>query len=247
MRRFRLAWLTLLVAVLAMAADTPLPPPPQRWVTDGAGVLSESVVRTLDARLERYESQTGHQLLVWTGKSTGGEPLEEWSARTFEAWRVGRKGIDDGLVVFLLAEDRRIRIEVGYGLEPVVTDAQASRLLRDVALPALRAGDADRAVTGTVEGLISLIGGEEGAQPARARAPPMETGQKLLLGILGLIVLVIFITHPSFALWLLVNILSGSRGGGRSGRGGGGSWGGGGGGFSGGGGRSGGGGASGSW
>ena len=176
--------------------------------------------------------------------------------RAFAAWRVGRKGLDDGVAVFILAADRRVRIEVGYGVEDRVPDAVAARIIGDQMIPRLRAGDQDGAARAGVSGVLEAVGGETGAPRDVTRAPgaPPELGwgQLLLLGLIGILVLGFIVTNPRLALMLLTTIASNSgRGGGNwggGGFGGGGGWGGGGGGgFSGGGGRSGGGGASGSW
>ncbi len=246
--------LVALAASAATAAQTRagIPPSPSRWATDQAGFLSPQTVEALDARLENYERQTGHQLLVWIGRTIGPDQvLEDWAVRAFEAWKVGRAGLDDGLVLFILADDRKVRIEVGYGLEDKVPDAYAFRVINNILAPGIRAGRPDEAVDAAVTALIGYIGGDANA----AGAEPRRDGDAKAKRIFGLVVFVIiafiFITNPSLAFWLLLNILSG--GGGRGGRGGGGwggggwSGGGGGGGFSGGGGHSGGGGASGGW
>jgi uncharacterized protein len=206
-------------------------------------LLSAAARAALDARLEAYERQTGHQVLVWIDRTTGDVPIEDFAVRTFEKWGVGRKGIDDGLVLFIFNEDRRARIEVGYGLEDRVPDAVASRVIREILIPKLQAGDADSAVSSAVAALLTAIGGEsEGAAQSPHRAVPREAprlglGQIIFFGLLGIGFLVLLVTHPSLALFLLFSILSGGRGGGGFSGGG----------FSGGGGRSGGGGASGSW
>ena len=241
----------------AQASATSTPPSPTRFVTDGAGFLSAPAQDELEQRLARYERDTGHQVLLWIGQTTGGEPLESWAVRAFAAWRVGRKGLDDGVAVFILAADRKVRIEVGYGLEDRVPDAVAARIIGDQMIPRLRAGDRDGAARAGVSGVLQAVGGETGAPRDVTRAPgaPPELGwgQLLLLGLVGILVLGFIVTNPRLALMLLTTIASNSgRGGGNWGGGGfgggGGSWGGGGGGgFSGGGGRSGGGGASGSW
>jgi uncharacterized protein len=262
--------LLLLGAGAAGAVDTSkVPPAPRRWVTDGAGLLSPQARQQLDLQLEDYQRRTGHQVLVWIGDTTGAVPIEDFANATFQAWRVGRKGIDDGLVLFVMAKDRKVRFEVGYGLEGRLPDAIASRIIREILAPRLQAGDADGAIAAVVAAATAAIDGRDwlaagGAAPPGAgatagpgagegRPVPMAPGERvrrvahqlslpqmILLGILGLAVLFFLITHPSFALWLLFNILSGRGGGGDGGGGGGG-------GFSGGGGRSGGGGASGSW
>ena len=140
-----LAGLLLLAASLgALAAEAPLPAPPVRWATDNAGFLSPGAVSRLDARLEGFERASGHQILLWIGDTTGETPIEDWAVKTFAAWKVGRKGLDDSLVVFVLAKDRKIRIEVGHGLEGMVPDAVASRVIREVFAPRIQAGDPPR-------------------------------------------------------------------------------------------------------
>jgi uncharacterized protein len=237
------------LAGLWAAAQPGIPPAPSRWATDETGFLSRQTVEALDARLENYEKQTGHQLLVWIGRTLGPNAvLEDWAVKAFEAWKVGRKGLDDGLVLFIFAEDRKIRIEVGYGLEDKVPDAYAYRVINNILAPGFRAGRPDEAVDAAVTALTGYISGNEnaaGEETGRPRGRGMSSIKGVFTGIIVLIVIILFITNPSLAFWLLIPIRSG---GGRGGRGGGG-WGGGGGGggFSGGGGMSGGGGASGGW
>ena len=233
------------------AAQSGIPPAPDRWATDTAGFLSRQTTESLDVRLENFERSTGHQVLVWIGRTLGeNQVLEEWAVRTFEAWKVGRRGLDDGLVLFIFAGDRKIRIEVGYGLEDEVPDAYAFRVINNILIPGFRDGRPDEAVDRAVTALLGYISGGEPPAAEDGREPRgVSRINKVFGGIVFLIVLFILITNPTLALWLLINILGGGGRGGGWGGGGGGGWGGGGGGggFSGGGGRSGGGGASGSW
>lgn len=244
-----LGWLHLLLLCsgVSLAATWVAPPAPSDWVTDQVGFLSAPVRRSLNERLSRYEKETGRQVIVWVGSTTEGVPLEEWAVRTFEAWGIGHKGKDDGLALFVFASERRLRIEVGYGLEGLVPDAVANRIIQEEAVPRLRAGDADGAISATVSTVLAALGGEGGAAPQRPqfavgrRGAPLSLGQLILFGVLGLALLIFVVTHPRLALLFLVQMMNSNR----SHRGG---WGGGGGGgFGGGGGRSGGGGASGSW
>jgi uncharacterized protein len=230
-----------LAVLAALAAATPIPPSPTRWVEDHAGFLSEATRATLDARLQGYEQATGHQVVVWIGRSIEGASLDDWAVRTFAAWQLGRKGHDDGIAIFILADDRKIDIEVGYGLEGEVPDAVASRIIRDVMTPRLRAGDRDGAVTAGVDAVLAAIEGHPWAGAATNVQPERKTSPlSWALGALGLIGFLIFaIKYPRMALFLLWTVMR---------RGGGGGFGGGGnGGFGGGGGRSGGGGARGGW
>jgi uncharacterized protein len=252
---------TLAVAVLLAAmisliraapnGTIPIPASPATWVTDNAGLLTSATRDSLDQQLAGYDRSTGHQVIVWIGTTTGDAPLEDWTIRAFTAWKVGRKGLDDGLALFIFTSDRKVRIEVGYGLEGTVTDAVASRIEREVIVPRLRAGDGDGAVTGGVQALLAAIGGAHGAQAA----PPAEseTQSGVLWVFMWLFIVFIFIVlvvrSPAFAGWSAYTIGSGRRYGGYgpivSGGYSGGGFGGGG--FSGGGGMGGGGGASASW
>jgi uncharacterized protein len=186
-------------------------------------------------------------LLVYIGKTTGGVPIEDWAVKAFQAWKVGRKGLDDGLALFIMADDRRLRIEVGYGLEGQVPDAMASRIINEVIVPRVQAGDRDGAVANGMNAVASILGGGGLSDSSRVQrrergnaGRPLTLGQLVVFGIVGVLFLVLLATNPGLAIYLVASILSGNRDGGYRGGGGGG-------GFSGGGGRSGGGGASGSW
>ena len=238
-RRSLLAFIALASAALSYAAETPIPPSPTQWVTDTANFLSPEAVRALNARLAAYEQATGHQLIVYIGQTTGDAPIEDWAVRAFAKWKVGRKGLDDGLALFIMPQDRKMRIEVGYGLEAVVPDAIASRVIDEVLAPRIQAGHPDDAVTAAIDSLTGVIGGQAGAPPPTpppAQSKPLTLFQWIFYGIVAILILAFAITHPALAFYFLASIVSGGGGGG-----------GGGGGFGGGGGRSGGGGASGSW
>ena len=206
--------------------------------------MSSAARGALDRRLESYERATGHQVVVYIGTTLDGAALDDWAVRTFAAWKVGRKGFDDGVVIFVLAADRAIDIEVGYGLEDRVPDATASRIIREVMAPRLRADDRDGAVTAGADAVLAAIEGHPWTGSA-ATAPPASKGtplaQWILGGIAAIALLLFAITHPRRALWMLGWVFATARGGFGGGRSGGG------GGFGGGGGRSGGGGARGGW
>jgi uncharacterized protein len=243
-RRLRLfaAAAALLWLAAGAAAQIKIPPSPSQWLTDTAGFLSPSTADALNAELRALDEKTGSQVLVYIGRTTEGVPLEDFAAKAFAAWKPGRKGLDDGLIIFIMADDRKIKIETGYGLEERIPDITAGRIINDIMAPRIRAGDNDGAVRGAVEAVTAAISGDKlpatdefGGKSRKSQIP----GPVVIIVIV--IFLLIFIKNPGFALWLLFNILGGG------GRGGGGGFGGGGGGFSGGGGRSGGGGASGGW
>ncbi len=239
--------LALLVLATSAAgrAETPIPAAPTAWVTDTAGFLSAQSASTLNGRLRAYERQTGHQILVYIAPTTGGVPIEDWAVRAFEQWKVGRKGLDDGLVLFIFVKDRTLRFEVGYGLESKVPDVLAARILRETVEPDLRAGQPDRAVTAGIDRILALTGGEAPGRNAGTQNPesgnaspaPLSLIDLIFIGLALLVFAIIAIRSPWLAILLLVNIFGGRGGSGGSGEGG----------FSGGGGRSGGGGASGRW
>ena len=234
----------LLACAVVWAAAAPavqIPPSPARWATDEAGFISSSTRAEIDSRLEAFERETGHQVLLYITRTTGDMPLEDYAAKAFAAWKVGRKGLDDGLVLFIFPDDRRARIETGYGLESTVPDAIAGRVINNVLVPGIERGDNDGAVREAVASLLDTISGKTAPgteEPVARKSSAKGEVPPVFLIIAGIIFLILFITNPRLALWLLYTLLSGGGGGG-GGFGGGG--------FSGGGGRSGGGGASGGW
>lgn len=239
-----------LSAAAAGARADQLPPAPTQWVTDNAGFLSVSARTQLNDRLSAYSRATGHQVLVWIGDSTGDVPLEDWTIRAFTKWKVGRKGLDDGLVLFIFARDHKLRIEVGYGLEQNVPDVIASRIIRDTIVPLIKSGDNDKAVSAGIDQILAAIGG----QPLTFNPPATESRFAAWLPfLLFMVVWVLFIflavRSRGHAVWAAYAIGSSLFRGGSGGfsSGGGFSGGGGFGGFSGGGGGGGGGGASGGW
>lgn len=246
------ALLALAMPTAVRAAEVPIPPPPGRWATDTAGFLTPATLQSVDRTLEDFERSTNNQVLVWIGRTTGDATLEDWTVRAFAAWKVGRKGLDNGLILFVFVDDRAVRIEVGYGLEGQVPDAIASRIINETIIPKIRTGDRDGAIVAGVVALIARISGREGVLPESGDAAgggdappggqptrPVSKTDIVIGTILAVLFLVLLVTNPQLALYLLFSILTsggGGSGGGRSG-----------GGFSGGGGSSGGGGASGRW
>lgn len=237
----------LLLLGAVFAAPAWVPEPPATHVTDRAGVLSPDTETSLEHRLADYEARSGHQVVVWIDRTTGDVPIEEFAAKTFEAWGIGRAGLDDGLAIFAMTEDRALRIEVGYELESRVTDMVASKVIRTTMIPLIQRGEWDAAIEDGVEALVDTIEGRAGARigrqdgrpgPGPGEEPELSPLAKLVgVVLLGLFV-VLLITHPRRALMLLVLLGRGAAGGGPSAGGGG---------FRGGGGRSGGGGATGRW
>jgi uncharacterized protein len=132
-------------------------------VTDEAGVLSSDELHELERRLAGYEQATGRQLAVLVVPSLAGDPLEDFSIRVVEAWKLGRAGQDDGILVLLAMEEHKLRIEVGYGLEGEVTDLVSARIIHDVMRPYLRQGRPGAALLAGVDALVAVAG--PGAPP----------------------------------------------------------------------------------
>jgi uncharacterized protein len=210
--------LIALVSTLPLyAAETPIPESPTRWVTDTANFLSPETVQYLDRRLDGYQQDTGHQLIVYIAPTTGDAPIEDWAVRAFAKWKVGRKGSDDGLALFIMTQDHKMRIEVGYGREAVVPDAIASRVIREVMAPRIRAGHPDDAVKAAIDTLTDVIGGVADAlPPPRRPKPPMPWWARIFLGFIGLTFFSFFVSFIVSRIrhrpWL--NPPSGSGGGG---------------------------------
>jgi uncharacterized protein len=259
----RAAALALLVAAPAARAELAVPPLTGP-VVDQAGLLDARAARRLDAlcRAARAgEGGRGVQLQYLIVSSLEGEPIESFSMRVAERWKLGTKGADNGVLLLVAVKDRRVRIEVGGGVEGGLTDAQSGRIIRQTVAPAFREGRYGDGLFLAGEQILSALG----ALPASLRTRPHDDrpAHELPSGILGLLLGLLFsFGAPAiFILFVFLFVLSrifgprrrgpwgggpwmggGGFGGGSDwgGGGSGGSWGGGGGGFSGGG-------ASGNW
>jgi uncharacterized protein len=167
-------WLAALAAVLVSAslgflpqawADVAIPTLKAR-VTDLTGTLTPEQVGTLEQRLAAFEAKKGSQIVVLMLPSTKPEAIEQFSIRLAEAWKIGRKGTDDGLILVIAKEDRRLRIEVGYGLEGAIPDAVANRVISETITPRFKAGDYYGGISAGVDQLIKLVEGEKLPAPA---------------------------------------------------------------------------------
>lgn len=271
MRPF-LAALILFFAGVALAAEV-MPPAPKQYFNDYANVVSSATAQNLNRTLEDFERATSSQILVAIFPTMQSDSsIEDYTYRVKESWHVGQKGKDNGAVLFVFPQDRKMFIQVGYGLEGALPDALCKRIVSDEIAPRFKAGDYDGGLTAGVNAILAATKGEyQGTGQTVADANPQNaddsTGSLIpaifIFGIFLLIVIVSLSRHNGTVYQsngmsgliggIIGAIISNSgRGGGNWGGGsgaGGGSWGGGsgGGGFSGGGGSGGGGGAGGSW
>ena len=138
-------------------AGPPLPALTGR-VTDEARLLSPAVARDVDGRLARLEATTGHQFVVLTVPSLRGQRIEDFGIRVGRTWGIGRKGIDDGVLLIVALNERKVRIEVGYGLERALNDPVCATIIRDTILPRFRKGDMAGGISAGVNAIIARIG-----------------------------------------------------------------------------------------
>jgi uncharacterized protein len=193
--------ITALIAGVLLAAGLNIPPTPDHYVTDNAGALSSGTRASIENELQAYEKASGHQIIVWIGDTTGDVPLETFTGDSAHQWRIGRKGHDDGAILFLFMADHKVRIEVGYGLESSLTDADSSRIVQDVIVPRMRSHDVDGAASSGVAAMLETISPSySGVTPppsAETNAPPVAVGVFIamfaLVGLLFLFLIVVII------------------------------------------------------
>ena len=168
----RLAGLLLcLFSVLAWAApgsDAAGPvaiPALSARVTDLTGTLSAGQKADLEQKLSAFEARKGSQVVVLILSSTQPETIEQFGIRLFDAWKVGRKGVDDGVMLIIAKDDRRLRIEVGYGLEGALNDATAKRIISETITPPFKAGDFPGGVEAGVDAILKVVDGEQLPEP----------------------------------------------------------------------------------
>ena len=141
----------LLLAVTARALEVPYL---AGRINDNAHLLSAETVTALESRLAAYEDSTGNQIVLLTIESLEGESIEEYALRVAETWKLGQKGVDNGALLLIAKDDRKLRIEVGYGLEASLTDAMTSYIINSVITPLFKQGDFE---AGIREGLEQMI------------------------------------------------------------------------------------------
>ena len=153
------AGLLLLFAFGLAGADVAVPPLTSR-VTDLTGTLSGGAVARIEAKLAALEAKKGSQVAVLIVPTTQPEEIEQYGIRVEDTWKLGRKGVDDGVYLIVAKNDRRVRIEVSYGLEGALPDAVANRIITETITPHFKIGDYDGGVEAGVNQIISVINGE---------------------------------------------------------------------------------------
>jgi uncharacterized protein len=166
--------LALLVCwAFAAAADVAVPPLVGR-VVDQTATLSSGDVASLQQTLKDFEARKGSQIAVLIVPTTAPETIEQYSLRVAEAWKIGRKKIDDGAVVVVAKDDRKLRIEVGYGLEGALTDVTSKRIIDEVITPKFRSGDFAGGISAGVDRIIRVIDGEKLPAPEPRQQPSSD-------------------------------------------------------------------------
>jgi len=187
--RLTLACAGLVLLLLASSARALDVPKLQARVTDLAGVLTPEQVAGLEERLRQFEASDSTQVAVLVIPSLEGEALEDYSARVATAWRLGQKGRDNGALLFISMKERKVRIEVGYGLEPTLTDALSSRIIRNEIVSRFRGGDfsggIDAGVTAIMQAVRGAYQGSPGSEDRSQRRGGSGNGYQFLVFLLA--------------------------------------------------------------
>lgn len=160
---------------------------PTGFVNDFAQVLSSETRESVESDLVSFEKETTVEIAVVTVKSLEGTTIEDYAARLFEDWKIGKKEKDNGILLLVAPNERKVRIEVGYGLEPVLTDARAGRIIREKIIPEFKEDNFGKGIVEGVEAIKKVVRGEE--EPS----PKVETGGKPFWIILVFFVLLVYI------------------------------------------------------
>ena len=209
----------LLIAVPALGDCAPRAPAPKSYVNDTAGVIDAGAAVRLNSILADLDAKAGAQLAVLTVKGLGGEDIETYAVRMFSQWGIGDKNTDRGLLLLVAVDERKSRIEVGYGLEGILPDGLTGAIQDKYMLPYFKEGDYSQGVFYGALALASVVAEDSGvplsggAVRARTEAPPSSPARKLLSLLLLFGFIVFAIRHPYLALFLLSSMARGGGGG----------------------------------
>jgi uncharacterized protein len=144
-------------------------------VTDQAGIIPAEVRQRIEQKLAGFEQQTGNQVAVLTVATLEGEPIEDYAIRVAQTWKLGQKGKDNGVLLLVAHQDRKMRMEVGYGLEPDLTDLETNVIQNEVIIPYFKAGDFGAGIEAGVDAILASLQGQE-VEPAPAARQPLGGG-----------------------------------------------------------------------
>ncbi len=189
--RFFLLPILLLTGSILTGADIPYL---TGRITDNAQILSTETRQSLTETLKEYEDRTTNQIAVLTIPTLDGESIEEYAVKVFDAWKLGQKGKDNGILIIVVPNDHRMRIEVGYGLEPILTDGMAGEIIRTKMTPRFKEGDYDGGITNGALAVITVLEGgtlpetaagtgtSGGSSPLHFQGPNLGIMERILIG-----------------------------------------------------------------
>lgn len=178
-------WLAALLVVGLLAlfspaqAQTIAVPKLDNWLVDTTGTFNEAEKSALVTKLAAFEKSKGAQIMVLVVPTTGEDGIDQYARRVYDQWQLGRNGIDDGILLVVAKDDRRLRIEVGYGLEGAVTDLQAGRIIREFITPYFKQDDYVAGINQGVSKIMTLVEGEP--------LPPLATNDTESEGTLAML------------------------------------------------------------
>ena len=193
----RLALAAACLAAAAAAAEVPVPPLKSR-VTDLTNTLAAGERQALESELAAFEARKGSQVAVLILPSTQPETIEQYAVRVVEVWKLGRRKVDDGVLLLVAKDDRRVRIEVGYGLEGAIPDAAAKRIIEEDITPRFRSGDFYGGIRAGAGRIMRTIDGEPLPPPAQPvhSAPSGDPLTWLVPGFIAMMVLSGLLSRP---------------------------------------------------
>lgn len=211
-------FIALLFSVSLSMAEVAVPPL-KSPVTDLTGTLSANEAAQLEQKLASFEAKKGSQIAVLIVPTTRPETIEQYSIRVAEAWKLGRKGIDDGILLLIAKQDRTVRVEVGYGLEGVLPDAVAKRITDEIIVPAFRQGNFAGGINAGIERIVRVIEGEALPPPPASSAGRGDgssaTADIVVNNIIFIFILLIIaarVLQSIFGRFIGATLLSGSAG-----------------------------------
>jgi uncharacterized protein len=201
----------MLAFLLVLVSSIIVPPKPAKYVTDNARVLDAARASALNEKLAQFERDTSNQVLVYVDRNLPADTtIEQLGSEAMHQWGVGQKGKDNGAVLFLFTGDRKMRIEVGYGLESVLTDAKARDITSTIIKPRLKATDYDGAVEQGVDGILAVVRSEglkgTGRTVRETRRPvlPIQTRSRGGVDLEDLVIVLVVFFLPVIGILLVV-------------------------------------------
>ncbi len=178
-------WVKILVLVVILFAATHSKagvtiPSLKSNVTDLTATLSANEVTHLEQKLAAFEKATGSQIAVLIVPTTQPETIEQYSLRVAETWKLGRQGIDDGILLLIATNDKTLRIEIGYGVEGALPDAMAKRIIAEIIMPQFKAGNFTAGIDAGIDAILSLLKGESLPLPSTKNSPDKSSGIHIL-------------------------------------------------------------------